>query len=246
MLVGFDRTRAEQLLVSESVRVVTNIDTGAAERLVQTLGRQQTNGRVVLASAPASTPPSPADYVRTGVIGGGTAAAVSYLFVDPVLMLIIGVASGIGAAVGVGKLARKVEFLDGTPRAIPELPRALSQLPMGIAAFMEDAPEADANHLEAVQKFVFHVIGRLSDPKDLLSVLGGHDSDLGQAVTTLAIQALEAAQTGANDTLAKAAIDVGRFRDDLAAAEKLTDGSEINASLDALTEAIKSTVAALA
>jgi len=245
MLVGFEQQRAEDLLSTSSVRVVTGIDAGAAERLVRTLGRQQTNGRVVPVATQSSGSTTSVGTIRNGVLSGAAAAAAASMFTNLTMMLIIGVTSGLGAAWVSRRSVPDIELLDGTPRAVPDLPRDLRRVPSAIAAYMSDAPESVAEALEQVERLAFHIIGRLSDPRDLLNVLGGFESDLGQAATALATSALEAAIAGKNEALIQAAANASGFRSDLIQAEQLADGAAISASLDMLTVSIRNTVATL-
>ena len=159
---------------------------------------------------------SPAELAKVGVLSGLAVAVAAWFFVEPVGAVFIAAGVGIGAALSTKNASSGTELLDGTPKAIPDMPLSLANLRDGIAQFIAVSEESDADALERVERFAFHVIGRLMDSNDLLSVLGGTDCELGQAAIALATNALDAANRGNSGPLRQASHDVDTFRSNLA------------------------------
>ncbi len=245
MLVAFDNDRADASLRDGMARVVTGVDTAVAERLVAVLGPLKSNAKVVSASSPSFASSNPARLLRGALMMGGGATLAAYLFVEPMTLAIIAVLGGLAGAVTAGRPQTKLALLDGTPRSAPDLPPELHELPELIAQSLAEMTESAASALEKIERFAFYLLGRLSDPADLLSVLGGTDSELGLSAVALAKAGLDTARKGNTNALKTAAMRVIDLRAALAATEQLTDGGEINAGIDSLVESLKNTVSVL-
>ena len=245
MLVGFDPNHTDTLLRDRSVRIVSGVDDGAATRLVETLGRQRTNGHVVSASAPIAAPNTIASRAKSALLAGGGAAAAAFLFVEPITLMLVALAGGAAGAFAGGAARAQAAVVDATPRMAPDVPSEVRNIPHAIGGVFQQMDDDDANALEAIERFAFYLLGRLSDPSDLLNALGGVPSELGQSALALALAAMDVAEKQKYSALAAASARVSTHREALAEAEGLSDGALINERLDALTEAVRTTVSGL-
>ncbi len=204
---GVDRAAAEKLLGSQRVRVVEGITRPAATALAERLGKKETNAAAVQGPTPKL---GLGAAFRNGLpflgIAGGT---VLGLLVEPIGTT-IGLTAGGGAAVALGayNAARHMPVL-GRPAELAVLPYQVSQVADKVAALQGKLPPASATQLADVVETGFLIIGRLTDPDDVLSTgSDGVEDGMGKNAVGFVQKAVTAAQTIVRDGAANSAASI--------------------------------------
>jgi hypothetical protein len=187
LLEGVSQAQAEVAL-KRRVRVVQGISKRAAEALVEAIGRRETAAKVVQGAAARNSPWKGG----TPVLGGVAAGIAGGFLAGP----IVGVAAGVVLLGGIAfGNSRGTMSVLGSPPLRPELPREVAEAPERMADIVEQLPEVARDNLLTVGRAGFHIIGRLMDTDDLISVAGdGLEGGLGRAAISMVAEAVRVAE----------------------------------------------------
>ena len=193
-LEGVDKQQADKLLADGRVRVAEGLTERGARGLAQRLGSKETSA---LAVQGAAKPVGLSGSMRFGLpILGLIGGAIFGLVVHP-----IGWAIGLLAGVGLGAMnaMRRLPVLGWAP-VRPTLPYQVADAPEKLAALREKLPERPREALMTVGDAGFRILGRVTDPEDLLATgADGIDGGMGQGALGLVKEAVRIAELIARD-----------------------------------------------
>ena len=222
LLDDFNRRDADEVLATERVRVASSLSREAAEALVEALGKQKTAGRIEQGPARVKGMGAGAALVAIGaVITGVVAIFASW----PVTLVLAGAVIGGGAfSYSRGKAAIPTV---GRAPIRPTLPHNVADAPKRLREVRDKIPAEALEDLTTVVEMGFRIVGRVTDPEDLVSIgADGIDGGMGQGALGLIRESVRVAELlvrdGADETRLKALDDMATTaKQAMAAIDKL-------------------------
>jgi len=190
-LDGVNRAEALKAITGGRVRVVQHLSKRSAEALVKRLGTRETSARAVEGEAEKAG--------IAGALRGGTpllALAVGGLLIWPVgLNVVAGLLVGVGGALALGALNMKRTMpVLGRADFQPTLPYQIAEAPEQLVSLLPKLPAEAQEHVRTVGEVGFRILGRVTDPEDVMSVgADGLDGGMGSGALGLIQEAVRIA-----------------------------------------------------